>query len=781
MNDDHEEEHQSPPPSPMRVSDTVKDIMGKIVAKASARNYARQNTHFALYCFASDELRDLLLEPWFVTGLEECRNASAQKKYAAKCFERMGAEEDNCPFVLSELTFAHFSTFLSTRTRTRGKTRGQPNSLGIASFDQAKSALVHLFRVSKYKMLEPFSDKLKTFMKCMKRHIASKKMESGDSQIVGKKKMDFKVYEKICELFMKEEGEEFLFARCFLTLEWNLMARSESIVTANLHHITWEDDSLVFRFAKSKTDQTGRNANQVWHVYATPDKPATCPVLALATYVFSNPGLTDMSCAAYTAGDDDMEEDAGVVHDVGSSRLFPGGDQYGRFMACLHRVIEINMEEFLVLGIKPGDLGSHSARKGASSFASAGSTVSPPMVSICLRAMWSMGPVKERYLQYEKAGDQYLGRVVSGLDVNDVSFAASPPYFESGPEDDVRGNVNDILKAFTVGGGNLSGEVYRVLYFCFASLCYHFDYLSEITPMRSKLQASPFFTNIPSYAKEAAVVKFPWTKTASTPSFTGLPPHVCILAQLEGVKAELKRAKEEILAGVKRDLDERHLGSQSYFDKEEIIAKMAEFHGDMIRKMETVGRGNSSTAIQAGYEDAVDADFTCGDQFVDVDGSAGIDTASSAQARTLVDSSSGRRFEVFYSAGSFSRVRPDFVFPKMTLCTLITCWFCGNASKRIVPLKLLRPVEIATKSERFKLSKMKKLMLGVMMAATRCNINAGQRGSWDVEATVRLYAAVRPYFQYPAKISIRRDEQISWTTVYNLYVKHGHVFAVDLP
>ena len=72
-------------------------------------------------------------------------------------------------------------------------------------------------------------------------------------------------------------------------------------------------------------------------------------------------------------------------------------------------------------------------------------------------------------------------------------------------------------------------------------------------------------------------------------------------------------------------------------------------------------------------------------------------------------------------------------------------------------------------------------MLGVMMAATRCNINAGQRGSWDVEATVRLYAAVRPYFQYPAKISIRRDEQISWTTVYNLYVKHGHVFAVDLP
>jgi hypothetical protein len=90
--------------------------------------------------------------------------------------------------------------------------------------------------------------------------------------------------------------------------------------------------------------------------------------------------------------------------------------------------------------------------------------------------MWSMGPVKERYLQYEKAGDQYLGRVVSGLDVNDVSFAVSPPYFESGIEDDVSEKINTLLKAFTVGGGNLSGEVFQVLYFCFASICYHFNY-----------------------------------------------------------------------------------------------------------------------------------------------------------------------------------------------------------------------------------------------------------------------------------------------------------------
>jgi hypothetical protein len=66
---DNEDHEGSQPPSPVRVYDSVKDIMGKIVAKASTRNYARQNAHFALYCFDSDKLRDSLLEPWFIGSL----------------------------------------------------------------------------------------------------------------------------------------------------------------------------------------------------------------------------------------------------------------------------------------------------------------------------------------------------------------------------------------------------------------------------------------------------------------------------------------------------------------------------------------------------------------------------------------------------------------------------------------------------------------------------------------------------------------------------------------
>jgi hypothetical protein len=395
----------------------------------------------------------------------------------------------------------------------------------------------------------------------MKRHVAAKSFENGDSGIIGKKKMDFKVYEKICELFLKEEGGEFLFARCFLTLEWNLMARSESVVHANFFHVTWDDDCLVFRFPKSKTDQTGRNRDQLWHVYATPNNPATCPVLALATYIFANPGLTQRNFE-----DDSQDSPDAGEREVGDNtgRLFPGSDQYGRFMDCLRRIVDNNREEFLKLGISPGDLGLHSARKGSCSLASAGTTVSPPMVSICLRAMWSMGSVKERYLQYEKAGDQYLGRVVSGLDVNCVSFAVSPPYFENdGNNDDVSDRVHELVKDYMVEGYSIKGEVLKLLYYCFASLCYHYDFLVEILPKRNKLQASPFFTNLPNYARVAATVRFPWNKTAATPTFTGLPPHVCILAQLEELKEKMERTGDRIISEVKDDLDGRRLGLQS--------------------------------------------------------------------------------------------------------------------------------------------------------------------------------------------------------------------------
>jgi hypothetical protein len=104
-----------------------------------------------------------------------------------------------------------------------------------------------------------------------------------------------------------------------------------------------------------------------------------------------------------------------------------------------------------------------------------------------------MGHVKEGYLQYEKVGNQYLGQVVYGLDVNSVKFTVSPPFFEfnytgqgdtgqgdtgqGGADDGTSARVYSLLRDYMVLGQSVPASVHSIYYFSFTSLCFHFDFL----------------------------------------------------------------------------------------------------------------------------------------------------------------------------------------------------------------------------------------------------------------------------------------------------------------
>lgn len=187
----------------------------------------------------------------------------------------------------------------------------------------------------------------------------------------------------------------------------NLMKRAENCVDAKINHVTFENDCLVFEFAKSKGKQNGEEHVGPWHVYANPSQPHICPILAIARYFFCFPDQLTME-----------------------SSLFKGGHQYERYSKSLLQLIDDNLEALKQYGIEKGDLGTHSNRKGVSTEVAAGSTVSPPIASLCIRAGWAMGGVKERYIKNEKAGDQYVGRCASGLDQLTKEFAVSCPHFD---------------------------------------------------------------------------------------------------------------------------------------------------------------------------------------------------------------------------------------------------------------------------------------------------------------------------------------------------------------
>jgi len=89
------------------------------------------------------------------------------------------------------------------------------------------------------------------------------------------------------------------------------------------------------------------------------------------------------------------------------SNLFKRLDPYPKFSKGLRKYLEDNETAFNNLGLDIDEIGSHSSRKGAAIYCSTGSTISPSMTSICLRTGWSMGYVKEKYINYKKAGNQY--------------------------------------------------------------------------------------------------------------------------------------------------------------------------------------------------------------------------------------------------------------------------------------------------------------------------------------------------------------------------------------
>lgn len=82
----------------------------------------------------------------------------------------------------------------------------------------------------------------------------------------------------------------------------------------------------------------------------------------------------------------------------------------------------------LQLGLKPEDFEIHSFRKGIATYA-AGFICGPSIVSIFLRAGWSLGQVQDRYKTFSDGGEQFCGRVSCGLDLTSEQFSVLPPHF----------------------------------------------------------------------------------------------------------------------------------------------------------------------------------------------------------------------------------------------------------------------------------------------------------------------------------------------------------------
>ena len=235
------------------------------------------------------------------------------------------------------------------------------------------------------------------------------------------------------------------FAHLVLTTQWNLMCRSKSVQTIDLAHLRTEDESIDIVLHKTQSNQDASGPKDPRHLYANPFSPATCWVTTLAVYLACNP----------------MRQ---------PGQLFPGSNQKGRFLRGLGRSH--------ALAVQPVKLyGTHSVRKGTATFACSGSTGRPSIVSVCLRCGWSLSGVQDRYIRYESADDEYLGRVIAGLPINEADFTVLPPHFHDPSNEDVK---KCVARMFPTLKNVL--HMQPILALCLASLAHHSNYLTSELP-----------------------------------------------------------------------------------------------------------------------------------------------------------------------------------------------------------------------------------------------------------------------------------------------------------
>ena len=309
-----------------------------------------------------------------------------------------------------------------------------------------------------------------------------------------------------------------------------------------------------------------------------------------------------------------------------------------------------------------------------------------------------MGGVKDRYLKRESAGDQYVGRCADGLDQLSKRFAISPPYFdftnisEAIERACLRNRMNEWLYSRILEEGELSASTQHIVWSLFASIYFYSNYLTTNLHEECSFCASSFFKDIPEEFVRLARVAFPWNSTVDTPKFSGVPPHVLLMAEIEELKIKFEALQATIKNDMKTALDVRGVGGNEYHTNN--ILQAIKLSGmRMISRVECNVRVSpseidNSEALCITNEDTAMEAVLAGIRPDELTNGGPIQEVSRAlvsnRTRTLQDTLlSSRRLRMGYHHGRLQVLPPTWTFPKMNVQQLVSNWYVGNKKEKI--------------------------------------------------------------------------------------------------
>ena len=102
---------------------------------------------------------------------------------------------------------------------------------------------------------------------------------------------------------------------------------------------------------------------------------------------------------------------------------------------------------------------------------------------------------------------------------------------------------------------------------CFATVCFHHEKLKEILHEKCLFRAYPVFRDIPNDIMPLAQISHPWNSTEDTPEFTGNPPHIILMSELDIFKYEIESLKGKTINQLQYRIDKRGFSSAEHSTK----------------------------------------------------------------------------------------------------------------------------------------------------------------------------------------------------------------------
>lgn len=181
------------------------------------------------------------------------------------------------------------------------------------------------------------------------------------------------------------------------------------------------------------------------------------------------------------------------------------------------------------------EIGIHSNRKGQQSQALNGSTAGPNTATVYLRSGQKLGQPNQRYIFQQPAGDAYLGRISTGLDVNSVDFMVLPPHFKS-----LTPELLSVIQSVIPQHDRYPQSFSTTFPYLIASVVFHVEYLNTTLPRTHPLFRSMLFRDLKYRDLMPHVVAGLQYCPHSGMRATGIPPHVLLMGRLDKVEETMR-------------------------------------------------------------------------------------------------------------------------------------------------------------------------------------------------------------------------------------------------